>query len=177
MFELKTDRLRIIPLDLEGFNLFVTDIQAMERKLGLVDDGIDLEGDVKVAMEGLLEMAKKDLANLQWLTNWQVILTHENRSIGSACFMGPPDQKGEVEIGYGINEPYRGHGYMTEAVIAMSNWGLSQEGVHRVTAKSDKDNPASWRVLEKAGFEKYGEDKEEHFIWEKRTTVEFKAKS
>lgn len=167
MFELRSQRLKIIPLGLEEFRLFLTDIHAMERKLGLVVEGVDLEGEVKIAMEGLLKMAEEDLENFQWLTSWQIILTAENRAIGSACFMGPPNEKGEVEIGYGINEPYRRQGYMTEAVIALSNWALAQEGVHAITAKTDKDNSASWRVLEKAGLVKSGEDDEEHFIWVK----------
>lgn len=167
IIELKSRRLRIIPLDLEGFTLLVTDVQTMEKRLDLVAEGINLEGEVKTAMEGLLEMAKKDLANLPWLTNWQIILTTENRAIGSICFMGPPNEKGAVEMGYGINESYRGHGYMTEAVIALSDWALTQKSVSVVTAKTDKDNPASWRVLEKAGLVKSGEDDEGHLIWKK----------
>lgn len=168
MFELRSKRLRIIPLDLEGFELLVTDSQAMEKRLGLVAEGVNLEGEVKTAMESLLEIAKKDLANLRWLTNWQIILNAENRAIDSACFMGLPNEKGEIEVGYGINEPYRRHGYVTEAVVALIHWALEQEKVSAVTAKTDKDNPASWRVLEKAGLEKCGEDEEGHFIWEKR---------
>ena len=86
----------------------------------------------------LLEKAWKDLANIQWLTNWQIILAVENRAIGSACFMGPPNEKSEVEIGYGINDPYYGHGYMTEAIVALSAWALQQDGVKVVTAKTNK---------------------------------------
>ncbi|HCU00104.1 TPA: N-acetyltransferase [Candidatus Dependentiae bacterium] len=167
MIELSSKRLRIISLSLVEFQLFVTDIQAMEKKLGLVAEGVNLEGEVKIAMEELLEMAQKDLSNLQWLTSWQIILITENRVIGSACFMGPPNEKGEVEIGYGINEPYRGHGYMTEAVIVLSNWALIQKDVNAVTAKTGKDNPSSWRVLEKAGLIKSGEDDEGHYTWTK----------
>jgi len=44
MFELRSQRLRIIPLDLEEFRLFLTDIQGVEKKLGLVKSGEDDKG-------------------------------------------------------------------------------------------------------------------------------------
>ncbi|MCK4869903.1 MAG: GNAT family N-acetyltransferase [Gammaproteobacteria bacterium] len=165
-FKIETERLNIVPLDLVAFELFVADMQAMERSLGLVADGKNLEGHVKSAMEGLLKMAKADLKNLQWLTSWQIILTAEKRAIGSACFMGPANAEGAVEVGYGINEAYRGCGYMTEAIAVLSDWALTQDDVRSITAKTDKDNPASWRVLEKAGLVKIGED-DEYFSWGK----------
>ena len=34
-----------------------------------------------------------------------------------------------VEIGYGLKDEYRHHGYMTEAVKEITEWPLSQDGV------------------------------------------------
>jgi RimJ/RimL family protein N-acetyltransferase len=43
-------------------------------------------------------------------------------------------------------------GYATEAARAVVAWGLAQPEMHRVWAVCDVENPASGRVLEKAGM-------------------------
>jgi RimJ/RimL family protein N-acetyltransferase len=70
---------------------------------------------------------------------------------GDLCFKGPAAD-GAVEIGYGLREGFCGRGYMTEAVRAMAEWALSQNGVKRVEAETEPNNAASQRVLARAGF-------------------------
>ncbi|MGN0401705.1 MAG: hypothetical protein ACI4HQ_05520 [Acetatifactor sp.] len=41
--------------------------------------------------------------DLEWLRLWDFYLRDSNTVIGGACFMGQPNEKGEVEIGYGIS--------------------------------------------------------------------------
>ena len=43
-------------------------------------------------------------------------------------------------------------GYMTEAVKAMCEWALSQEGVTRIEAETTAENKESQRVLYSSGF-------------------------
>ncbi len=57
-----------------------------------------------------------------------------------------------VEIGYGLKEEYRHHGYMTEAVKVITEWALSQDGVKQVEAETDAENIASQKVLLQSGF-------------------------
>src|SRR5690606_32634885 len=55
---------------------------------------------------------------------WQgraVVLRSERRVIGSANLKGRPEA-GRVEVGYGLTEGYRGHGYAREAVAALLAW-------------------------------------------------------
>lgn len=52
-----------------------------------------------------------------WYTNWQTILKRCQVVIGSACFMGAPDETGMIELGYGINKPFQKKGYMTEMLM------------------------------------------------------------
>jgi RimJ/RimL family protein N-acetyltransferase len=59
---------------------------------------------------------------------------------------------GSVEIGYGIVPIHRGHGYVTEAVNALTAWALAQPGVSVVRAETEPDNVASQNVLVRAGF-------------------------
>ena len=67
-----------------------------------------LDDGTKAAMQELYDKAVQHEDEYVWYTNWQIILKEENVSIGSACFKGEPDENGVVEIGYGLDEKYRG---------------------------------------------------------------------
>lgn len=57
-----------------------------------------------------------------------------------------------ADLGYALARPYWGQGFATEAVVALVDWALSQPAIYRVWAVCDLDNPASARVMEKAGM-------------------------
>lgn len=57
-----------------------------------------------------------------------------------------------VELGYVLAHDHWGRGLMTEAVGAVVALARQHDGVHRIWAYRDVDNPASGRVLEKAGL-------------------------
>jgi ribosomal-protein-alanine N-acetyltransferase len=57
-----------------------------------------------------------------------------------------------AEIGYWLGEPFWGKGIATMAVKAMTEYTFAQFNVVRIYAKVFEWNPASTRVLEKAGF-------------------------
>lgn len=164
--KLETKRLIIIPLNLEQFNFMLKGMDKLENALGLNNSYEILDDHTQKAMEGLYKEAKKHKESYLWYTNWQIILKENNMSIGSACFMGEPDDSGAVEIGYGINEKHRGNGYMIEAVKIICKWALKEQGISRIIALTEKDNFASQRVLQKCGFVKYKEDdaNNEYFI-------------
>ena len=75
-----------------------------------------------------------------------------------------------IEIGYGLKEEYRHHGYMTEAVKAITGWALSQESVKQVEAETDAENIDSQKVLFQSGFVSNGKVGEEgpRFVYEGR---------
>jgi RimJ/RimL family protein N-acetyltransferase len=58
-----------------------------------------------------------------------------------------------AEIGYWLGESFWGHGIMTEAVIALTEWAFTDLGLIRLHAAVYARNPASARVLAKAGCE------------------------
>lgn len=60
--------------------------------------------------------------------------------------------RGEGEIGYWIGRPYWGRGYASEAVRLMVAFAFDELGLRRLYAHVLAHNPASGRVLEKAGF-------------------------
>lgn len=56
------------------------------------------------------------------------------------------------ELGYLLNQAVWGHGYATEVVQALIEFGRTTLGLHEVVAECDAANNASWHVLEKAGL-------------------------
>jgi RimJ/RimL family protein N-acetyltransferase len=61
-----------------------------------------------------------------------------------------------VECGYVLARSSWGTGLMTEVLRAAVAWALAEPGVFRVGAVCDVDNPASARVMEKAGLVREG---------------------
>ena len=58
-----------------------------------------------------------------------------------------------AEIGYWLGEGYWARGIVTEAVRAVTNYAFATFDLCRVYAGVFEWNPASARVLEKAGYE------------------------
>jgi RimJ/RimL family protein N-acetyltransferase len=58
-----------------------------------------------------------------------------------------------AELGYWLAEPYWGRGTATAAVRAFVEYGFANIPLDRIYASAYANNPASVRVLEKAGFE------------------------
>lgn len=89
-----------------------------------------------------------------WLA-WYALAEEESAPgwvlVASGGFHGPP-QEGTVEIGYSVLPRFQGRGYATEMVRALADWALAQPGVVRVVAETEWVNPASVRVLARAGF-------------------------
>ena len=77
----------------------------------------------------------------------------DGAAVGGIGF-GPTDQIHYVvsEIGYWLGESYWGEGITTEAVQLVSDYAFKNFGVIRLQACVYEWNPASKRVLEKAGF-------------------------
>ena len=55
-------------------------------------------------------------------------------------------------VGYWLGEEFWGRGIMTEAVTAVTDFCFENFPLRRISAEVFANNPASARVLEKAGF-------------------------
>ncbi|MEO3886166.1 GNAT family N-acetyltransferase [Nonomuraea sp. B5E05] len=90
----------------------------------------------------------------------RVIAERESgRVVGSIGLFWPPAE-GAIEIGYGVVPSRRGRGYASEATRALVAHALTAPEVHAVTATAELSNPASIRVLEKAGLRWWSADGE-----------------
>lgn len=68
-------------------------------------------------------------------------------------------ERGSMEIGYWIGEPYWGKGIASEATRVLVEFAFDILGTARLEAEYFKDNPASGRILTKVGFKVTGEEK------------------
>ena len=75
--------------------------------------------------------------------------------VGRSGHIGP-------EIGYWLGRPYWGRGLATEAVAGALSWARKIWRRRVVVSGHFADNPASGRVLEKAGFLYTGEIQPRH---------------
>jgi RimJ/RimL family protein N-acetyltransferase len=84
-------------------------------------------------------------------------------TVGTLGFFGPPDDTGTVMIGYGLVPSARHRGYATEALRALVAYAFTQPSVLTITADPLRENVASHRVLEKAGFSRTHSTDNEHW--------------
>ena len=78
-----------------------------------------------------------------------ICLTKSSELIGHVGLSALRDQ---VEVGCAIEHRFQGRGFATEAIRAMSEWGMQRFGLAHVLGIVATENIASCRVLERAGF-------------------------
>lgn len=64
--------------------------------------------------------------------------------------------EGRASTGYWVAAQFRQRGYVTGAVDAISRWGLSLEGIHRIELYVESWNEGSWRAAERVGYRREG---------------------
>ena len=85
------------------------------------------------------------------LTNFAI--TVDDRVVGAVGFMvGQDIHRRSAEIGYWLGRAYWGRGLATEALIAVSEHAFARHDLARLYAGVLPWNPASERVLVKAGY-------------------------
>lgn len=117
------------------------------------------DADMKKAYAEMLDIMRGLPGREEWGSDWLIAL-RGGTGIGGVGFKGVPDDSGAVEIGYGVDAEYRGHGYATEAVRALLEWCAGQPEINAVYAQTEPDNAISQRVLQKCGFLPCGQGEE-----------------
>lgn len=147
-----TVRLMLIPLPPKLLRLWVQDMKALEQELSCRYLAEPMEGFFLDIVREQLEITEKDPDNYLWHSFWLLMRKSDRVIVGSAAFKDVPNSEGEVEIGYGLGAAFEHNGYMSEAVMAMCEWALNQEGIKAVIAETDLDGYASQRILGRCGF-------------------------
>ena len=80
-------------------------------------------------------------------------IANQREAIGSIGLMiGHDVHRFTAELGYWLAEPFWGKGIMTSAVVAITGFGFEEFHLNRIYAEPYTRNPASSRILEKAGY-------------------------
>ena len=78
----------------------------------------------------------------------------EGQAVGGIGYSRHRDvERVSAEIGYWLGESYWGRGITTAALQAVTDYAVRAHGLTRVYAVPYEWNPASFRVLEKAGYQ------------------------
>ena len=155
---IETERLLLVPLSFDQLIKYISNDNSLEEELLLKPTSREISTELNEALENTILPSVKDPdKNFLYSTLWTAILKEENKMVADLCFVGEPNEVGEIEIGYGTYEEYKNKGIMTEAVGAMIKWAKSQERVKAILASTDKSNVPSFAVLEKNQFIKIGE--------------------
>lgn len=95
-------------------------------------------------------LANKKEKNLPTLV---IFKARNDDFVGEAYF----DQldTGEIKVGYLLHKKYWNKGYATEILKALLNWAKVNVNTDYIIAYADKNNEASFRVMEKCGMKYY----------------------
>ncbi len=88
--------------------------------------------------------------------NWVVELKETHEIIGNIEVIAKSKKNNNCEVGYTFGSKYWGKGYATEVLKKVIEFLLYDCDFHLIEAKHHASNPASGRVMEKAGMKKDG---------------------
>lgn len=166
---IETERLILKPLTYDQLVKYTKCDNSLEEELRLNKTSRTISPELKDAFEKTIlpNVADKN-KNYLYSTLWTAISKLENKMVGDLCIVGEPNTDGEIEIGYGTYNEFQGKGFMTEIVGGIIEWMKTQSKVKSVIASTNKNNTASFKVLEKNNFTKIGET-ETLFNWKLET--------
>jgi RimJ/RimL family protein N-acetyltransferase len=160
--EFRTERLRMVAATAELLKLELDAPSAFAARLNaaLPEDWPPGEYD-RDAIQFFLEQTIAGGDSATGWYGWYLLLEpkESNNSVLVGCggYIGPPDEAGQVEIGYSLCAQWRGQGLVKEAIGALieNAW---QRGAKTVVAHADPQNAASIGVLRACGFQQLPDD-------------------
>lgn len=156
---LETDRLvlrRTVKSDIDEF-FFIQLNPNIRRYLGTNRLGDDLEKNRKYFDE-----EKYNELNYY---RWTIVRKEDNKILG-CIYLNIHDEKARTAgIDYWIREDAWGNGYTTEASRKILNFAFDTLNINRIESCGGKDNPGTYKVMEKIGLKYEGERKEGIFYY------------
>jgi len=153
-----TERLIIKPLNLQQLQKYSLTDGSLEEELQTNYTTRTIAFELQEALEQtIIPKINEHKSDYLYATLWVIIAADSNYLIGDLCFIGEPNEEGEIEIGYGIYEAFRNQGYMKEAINGMIQWASKQNRVKSIVAHTTKSNQASFILLQKNNFVKIEE--------------------
>ena len=85
-----------------------------------------------------------------------VTLRDRTELVGAISLLDISQQHARGEVGYWTGVEYWNHGYCTEAFARIIPYAYEELGITKMVARCSAQNPASARVMEKAGLKREG---------------------
>jgi ribosomal-protein-alanine N-acetyltransferase len=92
-----------------------------------------------------------------------VVLAETNTLVGDVAYRTDPNEPRQVELGFTVAREHQGHGYASEAMIAVLDFAFEAYSLHRVHGTVDERNQPAWSLLDRLGFRREGHHVEN--IW------------
>jgi RimJ/RimL family protein N-acetyltransferase len=148
---IETDRLRLRPFE-------AADAPVVQRELSRIEMARMLAIPHPYPEDG----ATTWIATARPGRDFAIVLRETNEVVGGISLF-EREQHRRAELGYWCAIDFWGRGYATEAVRAVIEYGFRALALNRVHAECHGDNPASRRVLEKAGMTFEGQLRQHSF--------------
>jgi len=143
MFE--TDRLIVRKLSIDDSELLFKYSQEEITKKELSDEVFENIVETRETIEYFISNY-----DTQYPLVYGIILKEMNIVIGH---IGLSKINKGIEIGYAIAADYQNNGYMSEIIIPFINWTKNNLSIEKIYGIAKSENTASWKILEKNGFE------------------------
>jgi ribosomal-protein-alanine N-acetyltransferase len=155
---LETERLilrEMIPTDAEALFRIRGDYEVTKYNIGAAYDRLEQAADLIAA----IAQAYRDEKEIRW----GITLKADDTVIGMCGYNYWIRRDARASVGYDLARAYWGQGIMTEALDAIVAFGFRRMALNRIEADADARNPASARVLKKAGFKQEGLQREQFY--------------
>lgn len=80
----------------------------------------------------------------------------DGKIAGNTILENPSKDNGRYDLGFWLGRKYWDQGVMTEAVKQTIKFGFDKLNLYRIQSDNDSDNPASGKVMKKAGMKLEG---------------------
>jgi RimJ/RimL family protein N-acetyltransferase len=151
--QVETERLMLVSLGIEKLDQFANDRAELATVLM-----VTIPDDFPVFPEGIdwwRTRLRKEPVAPGWAI-WFVIRKEDRVLVDDCGFKGPPNEVGEVEIGYALVENARGVGFGKELARTLTDWAFEHPEVVAVLAETLVDGAASIGVLKSLGMTQVG---------------------
>lgn len=111
-----------------------------------------------------LEQEREWLESLAERDGDTLLVVADGEPVGTVGFGNGVTTWGTAEVGYSIAHEYWGNGYASEAVALLTRHAFEERRLAKLTATVYAHNPASMRVLEKAGWHEECVHEREAFV-------------
>jgi ribosomal-protein-serine acetyltransferase len=154
--EIVTERLKILPVSAEMvddiFDAVTSSADDISRWMAWASD---------ITYEDEVAFVRSAQAAWDQDAMWAFTFWHDGRLAGGVGLTrhGVAYLR-RAELGYWIRSSVAGRGLTTEAVAAVTEFGFTVLGLHRLELYASPGNSASHRIAEKIGFSKEGEHRD-----------------